>query len=126
MLVNKFFPSDNSDCTFKISCHYPIFSETNRNYLQHGNDERRSSIFTDNAGSTSTHSTDLATSSISCETRLVHPWFTSVTDYSFIDDYRKGDHDKKTSTSDYSDEFNKLFAEVALLKSRQCKCKNSN
>ena len=47
------------------------------------------------------------------------PWFASVTDYSFIDNYKESDlSGRKNIKNEYSDDFSKLFTQVSLLKSK--------
>lgn len=51
----------------------------------------------------------------------VYPWFTSGINYSFQDHNKYSVHFSETisQANDYSDEFNKLFAAISLLNTRQ-------
>ena len=72
-----------------------------------------------NPSSNSASKCDLVTGSCVLSDNDIIPWFTSVTDYSFIDNYIESDFSgSKTIRNEYSDELSKLFAQVSLLKSK--------
>ena len=72
-----------------------------------------------NPDTNSSSKCELVTGSSSLSDYDVIPWFASVDDYSFIDNYKGSDlRGCKSIKNEYSDDFSKLFAEVSLLKSK--------
>ena len=61
---------------------------------------------------------DLDSGSCTLSDYEIIPWFASVTDYSFIDNYKESDFSGNKFQNEYSNDFSKLFAEVSLLKSK--------